>query len=226
MPVYARSDLASVAVSAAHGGCGEVHSRPAPGGNPEKIWSISGCSCEDHLRHDPLWSATLSEIPETHDEAKAREDYTKRGANDVNTMLALALARLTGGEIPETVATMISGAMPGMIAAKMVCPDGHENPPGQKFCGECAAPMHQAAAKAALEPPAPPPPVPPAAPVNGNGHAEWAPPKDSQGRKKPMRDWKLDDLHAYAHQLGVDPGGNRAELIDRLRAAKKETVSA
>ena len=230
MTIYAASSIDYVAVSIdGHGGCGKGHSRPVVNGAPQNPWALSCPPCENHLRHDPLWSATLTEIPETHDEKAAREDYQKRGANDVNTLLAVTLARLTGGEIPETVANMITGAGHGAITAKMVCPDGHENPPGKKFCGDCGATMHQGVT--AIEAPAPPPAPPVAANghANGNGHAPggWEPPRNPKGQKKPMRDWKLEDLRTYAGMLGVDPGGdNRTELVDRLRAAKKAAVPA
>jgi hypothetical protein len=39
-----------------------------------------------------------------------------------------------------------------------LCPNGHENPDGAKFCNECGAPM---APVAAVMPPAGPPPPPP-----------------------------------------------------------------
>jgi hypothetical protein len=229
MTLYAASDRVAVSVSPdGEGGCGTTHRRPFTNGAPEKLWALDCPPCENHLRHDPGWSTTLSEIPETHDEKKSREDYEKRGAKDVNTMLALALARMTGGDIPDTVAGMISGAMPhlaGITTGKMVCPDGHENPPGKKFCGDCGAAMHKGAAAAALEPP-PPPAAANGAP-SGNGHTpgDWEPPRDGQGRKKPMRDWRLEDLQALAHQMGADPGGSRTDLIGRLRAAKKQTAA-
>ena len=62
-------------------------------------------------------------------------------------MMALALTRMTGGEVPDTVARMIDGSklhIPSQV--KVLCPPhGHANPPGMKFCGECAAPMRDAA---------------------------------------------------------------------------------
>ena len=89
MTLYSRSDLSATTVSIAHGGCGSSHHRPAPDGNPAKIWALTCVQCENYLRADPLWSTTVAEIPETHDEQSEREDYEKRGANDIQTMMAL-----------------------------------------------------------------------------------------------------------------------------------------
>ena len=80
MTVYARNDLASTTISEAHGGCGNVHTRPAPGGNPVAVWSLTCAQCEDHLRHSAdQWSTTAAEIPETHDETKGRENFRGSG---------------------------------------------------------------------------------------------------------------------------------------------------
>lgn len=83
MTVYARSDVSCVSISPAHGGCGNAHTRPAPGGKPVDLWQLT-CSrgCEDVLRADPLWSSTISEVPETYDEQIVREDAEKRGKLD------------------------------------------------------------------------------------------------------------------------------------------------
>ncbi len=142
MSLWARSDLASVSVSPAHGGCGLVHTRPAPGGKPAELWELDCPACSDHLRHDPLWSTTLSEIPETHDEGKAREDFDRRGARDKDQVLAMALAKLAGVELPESLLRPITGNMPRAVAL-MECPSGHPGKPGAKFCAVCGQPMQQ-----------------------------------------------------------------------------------
>jgi hypothetical protein len=220
MTLYARSDLAAVTVSPAHGGCGSTHSRPAPGGQPENLWQLSCAGgCEEHLRSDPHWSTTLSEIPETYDEKKSREDYEKRGAKDVNTMLALALARMTGGEIPATVAAMITGNkqhIPGVIAGTILCVDGHENPAGVKFCNECGAKLDMRDARA-LEPP-------PESPQDGNGDAGG--PVTAGGRKPRLRDMRHADLIELARAQGLDTTGGRVELLDRIRAARQREAAA
>ena len=152
MTLFARSDLASVTVSAAHGGCTQVHVRPAPGGNPAPVWKLDCAPCEAHLRSDPLWSPTLSEVPETPDEENAREDFQKRGAIDRDQVMALAMAKLAGVELPDTMRRPISGLAPHVptIIGEIECTAGHPNEPGSKFCSECGSPMRDAALLTAL----------------------------------------------------------------------------
>ena len=142
MPVYARSDLAAVTVSVAHGGCGSAHHRPAPAENrPVRVWELN-CPpcCKTTCAQDPHWSTTLSEIPETYDEKLKREDFEKRGALDERKLMAMAMAKMMGIEIPDTIAGALAGQMQH-IPGVMECANGHGNPAGQKFCGACGAPM-------------------------------------------------------------------------------------
>lgn len=231
MTMYARSDLSSVALSAAHGGCGTTHIRPAPGGKPENPWALTcGNGCEDHLRHDPLWSSTLSEIPETHDERIGREDFDKRGARDKDNVLALALAKLAGVELPESLLRPITGNLPRAVAL-MECPSGHPGKPGSKFCATCGEAMQQPVNALTAAPVLCP-----------DGHENTAAAKfcaecgtsmntQAQGahltpggepepaaRKIRLRDMRLEDLQALALERGVDADGTRVELINRLRA--------
>lgn len=232
MTMYARSDLSSVTLSAAHGGCGTTHIRPAPGGKPENPWALTcGNGCEDHLRHDPLWSTTLSGIPETHDERIGREDFDKRGARDKDNVLALALAKLAGVELPESLLRPITGNMPRAVAL-MECPAGHPGKPGSKFCATCGEPMQQpvnaltaapvlcpeghentAVAKFCAE-----------CGTSMNTQAQAAhltprgEPEPAAGRKIRLRDLPLKDLQAKARDAGLDATGTRVDLIDRLRA--------
>lgn len=141
MTVYARSDVAAVAISTEHGGCGQQHSRPVDAaGDPAKLWALT-ChgGCEDVLRADPLWASTVAEIPETPDEKTIREDWDKRGASDQQYVQALALAKLAHLDIPESL-TRVVGAVrsPQTPAVTVDCPNGHAVP-GGKFCAECGA---------------------------------------------------------------------------------------
>ena len=203
MTVWARSDLAAVTVSEAHGGCGQTHRRPAPGGNPAAVWKFSECpQCEDFLRHDPLWAVTAAEIPETHDETKTREDFDKRGARDKDAILALALAKIAGIEnLPDSLTRMVSGA-PLHVPGQMECPSGHVQPSGMKFCGECGAPMHGSPAAAAIASPqkAAEPPSPPSRPVR-------------------LRDQNKTTLQALAREKGLSEDGTNGELVSRLGKA-------
>lgn len=210
MSLWARSDLAAITVSEAHGGCGHTHSRPAPGGVPVQPWKLDCAGgCEDHLRHDPHWASTSAEIAETYDEGKAREDFEKRGAKDKDAVLALAIARIAGietSELPESLTRMISGKPLHIpVQALLECPSGHGQPAGAKFCAECGQPMSSAVAKASL----------PAAEKTA------APAADTPADRKPrrLRDARLDELQALARAWSADESGTRGDLISRLSAA-------
>lgn len=74
--MYARNDVRALAVPAEAGGCGSIHTRP----EGLAVWDLSCVQCNAWLRkvHDPQWSATRADIPETPDEATARE-MTRKG---------------------------------------------------------------------------------------------------------------------------------------------------
>lgn len=115
MTVYARSDVASVVLSAAHGGCGVVHTRPAPGGEPVRLWELTCPSCEDHLRSDPLWGATLTSIPETPDEVAAREANDKRTAREQQERNIDVMEKL--GSLPDALRNLGPDMAQALIAA-------------------------------------------------------------------------------------------------------------
>lgn len=203
LSLYARSDLAAVTVSEAHGGCTKTHSRPAPGGIPSAVWKLDCEPCCDHLRHDPHWGTTPAEIPETYDETKIREDFDKRGAKDKDAILTLALARLAGigtDELPESLTRMITG-VPAHVPAEMECPQGHGQPAGRKFCAECGSPMRQPMAAGALESP------------------QMAAGEQAARKPQRMRDAPLATLQALAKASNIDGAGTRSDLINRLSAA-------
>lgn len=210
MTVYARSDLASVTLSAAHGGCGTTHVRPAPGGKPEKIWALD-CpgGCEDFLRHDSTWSTTMAELPETYDRRIERERDEKMGKLDRENQLAEALISLQNlGQLPAAFAQVvesITGTPANAVAGSTVCPEGHDNKAGHKFCAECGAPMH--AAGPAIEAPAPAAQEPPE-------------PPGSPGRPRRLRDERREVLQQMARERGLDDSGSRADLIARLKPAR------
>ena len=54
----------------------------------------------------------------------------------------MALAKLAGVELPESLLRPITGNMPRAIAM-MECPAGHPGKPGSKFCATCGEPMQQ-----------------------------------------------------------------------------------
>lgn len=207
MTIYSASNVMAVNLSDAHGGCGSPHARPVRNGAPDKLWKLDCVMCENHLRTDPLWSTTVSEIPETHDEHSDREDYEKRGANDIQTMMALALTRMTGGEIPESVTRMIDGSklhIPSQV--KVLCPPyGHANPPGMKFCGECGTSMREAA--------------PAVEALTAREPAPASRPPDAASR--PLADLHPQKLRKMCREKGLDDSGTRPEMLARLEAAER-----
>ena len=200
MTLYARSDLACENLAAAHGGAVRSIADRTRAERTGEALGADLCPCARTIcAVGSLWSTTVAEIPETHDEQSEREDYEKRGANDIQTMMALALTRMTGGEVPDTVARMIDGSklhLPAQV--KVLCPPhGHANPPGVKFCGECAAPMRDAAPAGSL-PPAPPAPD--------------------------LADLHPQKLRKMCREKGLDDSGTRPEMIARLEVDRKVAV--
>lgn len=153
MTLYARSDVMAVALSASHGGCGQVHSRPVVNGAPVKLWAFDECpQCERYLATDPHWAGMQSELPETPDEEKIRLDEEKRGQRDAVKAQAQALKEIAN--LPEGLATALASAFANAFAqiqsegrtfsplgpaapVTVTCPDGHEVLASAKFCGEC-----------------------------------------------------------------------------------------
>ena len=150
-PRFARSDVMGVNIGVESGGCGTQggHSRPVINGDPVRLWKLDCGPCSTALKDDPLWSTTEADIPETPDETKGREDFAKRGATDRDNVLAVAMAKLAGVELPQTIRQAIHGASPEIhatIAGKLICAEGHDAEPGSRFCQECGSPVRQPAA--------------------------------------------------------------------------------
>ena len=221
MTVYAASSIVYVAVSPAHGGCGESHTRPVVQGAPARTWGLT-CpgGCEDHLRSDPHWSATAGGIPETFDEKITREDFEKRGVLDERALMALALAKLTGLDLPETLRARLTGSGPAaLLPGSVECGEGHENRAGAKFCAECgtamrgqaAAPVtvtcaagheNDAASKFCAE-----------CGVTMGAAALPAAPADE------LAGLNANQLRKLAKERGVDATGSKDDVLSRLQAA-------
>jgi hypothetical protein len=222
MTVHARSDIASVTLSIAHGGCGKTHHRPADDGNPVAVWSLDCPACEDHLRNDPLWAASIAEIPETHDEEVRRTEVEKRGAKSRDNLIAIALAKAVGMDADADLLAQIMGVPVAAKKATVDCPNGHANPLDQKFCGECGQPVNDPFFIGEVTPG-------PAASVSAGvaeaaagttqdrgSFARYALPSNTQ-----MRRMKGGELAALAKNAGLDAEGTRQEVLDRLLAANK-----
>jgi hypothetical protein len=134
MTTYARSDVASVTVGRSHGGCGETHRRPVTNGNPARSWGLVCSLCEAHLTHDPLWSGSLAEVPDTPDEVSARDNVQRHTARSRDDLVALALAKIAGLPVAEFLGEMVGQAAD---QGTVYCSAGHENFPTAKFCSEC-----------------------------------------------------------------------------------------
>ena len=235
MTVYSRSDVDMENVSVdGHGGCGSVHVRPrGSDGSRAHLWELTCPNCEGYLKTTPTWATTPADVPETPDETKGREDFAKRGATDRDNVLALAMAKLAGVELPQTLRQAISGASPAVMAisGKLVCEAGHDAEPGSKFCQECGRPMRAPSAAACPQghpvgagakfcqecgfsiPQAAAPAIEPSA--SGPARAPKA-----ANHAKPMRDWRAEDLRAEARRRGLDESGTRRELLERLHRTK------
>lgn len=143
MSVHARSDVSAVTISPAHGGCGDVHSRPVVNGAPAKLWTLTCVQCEDHLRNDPHWSGTISGIPETPDEKQYREDQEVKGKLDQQNQTAEALAKLSGlGDLPAMLAKLAEAFSNGEPRrepdSSVSCPKcSTSSKSDAKFCGNC-----------------------------------------------------------------------------------------
>ena len=206
---YARPDLAYVFVSEAHGGCGQPHRRPVENGAPAKVWSEDCVKCNDFLRHDSNWSTTLAELPETYDRRLERERDEKMGKLDRENQSAEALISLQNlGQLPAAFAQVvesITGTPSGALAGKTVCPQGHDNKAGHKFCAECGAPMHAVAN--AIGPP------------RREARTAYRTPRHRTGTAGRCGCGTCASRTCRGGQhASLDDAGTRMELIDRLRA--------
>lgn len=204
MTIHARSDIAAVSISPAHGGCGEVHSRPVHQGAPVKVWALTCGQCETVLVKDSNWSVTKSEIPETPDETTEREDQEKRGAKDQAEATRQALEKL--GVLPEVMAqfmAFVTGSQPvqALPAMDRLCRNGHRNVAGAKFCSDCGSSMDEG--------------VP----------VDRAPePEPELSATRPALPDNLDDLsmpqlRALAAELGVATTRSKAEQVAMIKEA-------
>jgi hypothetical protein len=203
MTIYARSDVMSVALSAAHGGCGAAHSRPVTHGAPAKVWALDCPPCENHLRSDPLWAVMPADLPETPDEVRVREDQEKRGSRDRESQLVDAILAIANSheKLPDQLAAALAtaGSMIPAITDTVRCPEGHENTALAKFCGECGRRMDE-------------PPIAnddePAVPHLGAPKLDLSP--------ADLVRMSVPDLRALATKHGIDATGTKADLIARM----------
>lgn len=170
MSLYARSDLMSVSIPAASGGCGHVHSRPVTKGAVKKVWELNCPPCESYLRgdnkpkvikviggdknksipsrmdhvadSDPHWSSTPETIPATPDEENVHARRNEVATQQLQLLQASAAAKAAGFDIPPEAVWLLEQKLGGTVLQGTIeCVDGHSNPGGTKFCSECGVDM-------------------------------------------------------------------------------------
>jgi hypothetical protein len=215
MVLHARSDIQGAIIPVASGGCGELHSRPVTDGAPAKVWRLDCPRCCAVLQDDSLWAAAESEIPETYDEQRVREDKDKRGAKDQSEATGVALeelAKMPG--ILEALTALVAGQKVE-VAAVVPCRDCDTSvTAGQRFCPECGA---RDPAEAALVPDAPSS----AFAVDSHRVADVPLPGEPPADDGPLDLAALpySKLKQLAVTRGLSGKGTKPELIERLSAA-------
>jgi SAP domain len=220
--LYARSDLMSVSVPVTSGGCGKSHNRPVRNGVPAREFRLDCPGCEAFLKGggrtvivntppdkehgipgsqkrvadmDPCWGGSPESVPETPDEVQYTRKRNKLGAEELEWIRAIAAAKQAGLELPDEAKAMLSQRLPGfgVVDGEVICPQGHANAPGLKFCGECGSKMD---VRGAVETP--------------NTHLTQGLPEDSLSKLN------ISDLKSLCRQQGLPVGGKKADLVARL----------
>jgi hypothetical protein len=169
--LFARSDVMHISIPVESGGCGNSHSRPVINGAPAKVFKLDCPDhCEPYLKGtrkpkilkttpgdpkagipskqervadcDPHWSSTPDSVPLTPDELSVNAVRSERGAMQLQMLQALAAVRATGVNVPPEAMWLLDRDLPAeVLKGTMLCPSGHDNPAGVKFCGECGMGM-------------------------------------------------------------------------------------
>lgn len=236
MTLHARSDLMSVSVPVASGGCGQTHSRPVRNGAPAKTWVLDCPPCERFLKGggrtrlqytpgdaksgilplqervadtDPCWGGSPDSVPMTPDEHRVAKSRSERGAQQLSMIQSLAALRATGIDIPPEALWLLERELPeSIIKGTALCQDGHDNIAGVKFCGECGLPMGKGVPG---ERSAEPMPAPFAGAAEGDG-----PPAEAVVDYARLHG---QTLRKMARERGLSLEGSKEELIARLQAS-------
>lgn len=219
--LYARSDLMSVAIPATSGGCGASHSRPVHNGAPAREWQLDCPPCESYLKGDrkrkilkttpgdpklgipakqervadcdPHWSSTSESIPLTPDEQRTNSTRTERANHQIQMIQALAALRAAGTDIPFETAWLMERELPSsFVKGTVMCPNGHENTAGGKFCSECTVSM---TAQKELDPP------------------------EEEITEIPLDKLHVATLRKMCRERKLSDSGGKTEMIERLEAA-------
>ncbi len=161
MSAFCSSDIQSISVSPGQGGCGQSHSRDGVrvwkldcpqcsaavlGSNRPKVvgWTKERGYQRGQADSWPGWSATIQDIPLTFDESVERERTKSTGQTELERLQAMAIAAQLGIPVPQALATSLGGihALEELRSEpQVICPGGHANRPGAKFCDLCGASM-------------------------------------------------------------------------------------
>ena len=161
MVAYCSKDIQSVSISPAQGGCGQAHSRDGArvfrlecgkcsavvlGHGRPKVWGWSKERGYMPGQADvwPGWSSSITDIPLTFDEQLERDRVKSTGQNELERLQALAMAAQLGIPVPQALATSLGGirALEELRSdPQIICPDGHSNRPGARFCDLCGCSM-------------------------------------------------------------------------------------
>lgn len=94
---------------------------------------------------DPMWSSTPESIPLTPDENRTRHVKIEKGEQQLRALESLIQLKAGGVDVlsrPDVLYYLRESGLPDeFIQGKMLCPLGHENAAGIKFCGECGISM-------------------------------------------------------------------------------------
>lgn len=210
MTLYAMSSVQNVYLIPSEGGCGEVHARP----EGVKVWRLDCLRCETRLKDEPQWATAESEIPETVDEQRVREDRDKRGAKDQAEATGVALeelAKMPG--ILEALTALVAGQKV-TVAAVVPCRDCDTSvTAGQRFCPACGA---RDPAEAVLAPGAP------SQKFAVDSHRVTdvpLPDEPADGEAPDLAALPYSELKRLAVTRGLSGKGTKPELIERLSAA-------
>jgi hypothetical protein len=223
--VFARSDVGYVAVPVASGGCGQSHRRPVDAeGNLVKVWELSCPQCGNYLRNDPLWGGMISEIPETPDEVRVREDEERRGQRETAAATSHALVQIA--DLPNGMATAFATAFaealkvmngaPSLPAAASACPGGHAVPSGASFCPECGSRVGSAPPRVVESTVVP-------ERLTGDFSKEGAVPAPERvvvgAKVKDLENKSMPQLREIAQQVGAKVKRSRGDQIAEITAA-------
>jgi hypothetical protein len=158
----------------------------------------------------------ISEIPETPDEVRIREDEEKRGQRETAAATSHALVQIA--DLPTGMATAFASAfasalkgmngVPEIAEADKRCPNDHPVPRNAKFCPECGARSWKAPTKVVESQVVKPEDPRDTIPVH-NGR-QWD--------LVELENKSMPQLREIAHEVGAKIRRSRDEQVAEIRA--------